>query len=139
MNGNSRRARAAWKAIGVGVAALLLGPATATAQDADAVLRNAFDPYAEGPPHYPGYEPGVRIDATNLPDFVEALPEGLARVIGDGSYALETKPTFSVEISPNYIQATREQLGKVKLGEKTGDISGFTAGRPFPEEPARDD
>ncbi len=111
----------------------------AHAQDTEALLRNAFDPYADGPPNYPGYEPGIRIDASNLPEYVEALPEGLARVIGEGGYVLDTRPTFSIEISQNYIQATREQFGQVTLGDDVGDVRGFRAGRPFVEEPDPED
>ena len=59
--------------------------------------------------------------------------------MGDGGYVLETRPTFSIDISENYRQATREQLGKVQLGPEVGDVTGFVAGRPFPEDPSPDD
>ncbi len=120
------------------VALMALG-GVAVAQDIDKVIQNAFDPYADGMPSYPGYEPGMTIDHSNLVDFVEALPEGLAGIIQAGGYALETRPTFSLDISDNYQTATREQYGQVTLGEGVGDVSGFVAGRPFPDEPSKDD
>lgn len=116
--------------------------APATAEDAaspDAILDQSFRPYAPGPPELAGYEPGVAVDASNAERFIAALPEGLGRVVSEGGYVLKTRPTASVDLSANYQQATRDQLGKVSLGEKPGDIQGHVAGRPFPEEPRADD
>ncbi len=121
------------------VALVLAAAGIARADQADDIIQNAFSPYIDGPPTMPGYTPGVAVDASNLASFIDAVPEGLAGIVGDGGYVLETRPTFSIDISENYKQATLEQLGKVQLGPEPGDISGFVAGRPFPEEPASDD
>lgn len=132
-----RGGRAAAGLVALAVAA---GGAGATSELSDAeLLQRAFEPYADGPPTLPGYEPGVTIEAGNVERFADALPEGLARILAEGGYALETRPTFSVEISQNYREATRAQLGEVTLGEQVGEIHGFVAGRPFVEAPRADD
>jgi hypothetical protein len=38
-----------------------------------------------------------------------------------------------------YVEATRANLNKTKLGAKPGEIEGFVAGRPFVEEPSASD
>ena len=45
--------------------------------------------------------------------------------------------TFALHQS--YVDATRKYSGDVKLGDKSGEISGSVAGRPFPQEPSMDD
>jgi len=37
------------------------------------------------------------------------------------------------------VEATRKYADQVKLGQKSGELEGFVAGRPFPEEPSLDD
>jgi len=120
------------------VASVLSAGAAAALSDEE-LLQRAFEPYSVAIPTFPGYEPGLSIDAGNVERFTDALPEGLGRIVGEGGYTLETRPTLSVEISKNYREATRRELGKVTLGEKVGEIYGHVAGRPFVEDPSKDD
>ena len=39
----------------------------------------------------------------------------------------------------SYIDATRKNAGESALGEKVGEITAPSAGRPFPQEPSMDD
>ena len=48
-------------------------------------------------------------------------------------------PTTQFQLNKAYVEASRKGLNKTKLGAKNGEISGFEAGRPFPEEPRLDD
>ena len=52
---------------------------------------------------------------------------------------MKVEETTSFDLHPNYVEATRKGLGQVELGEKLGQINGFVAGRPFPEEPDAND
>jgi hypothetical protein len=47
--------------------------------------------------------------------------------------------TTSFGLHPNYVKATKDGHGKVSLGAEVGQINGFVAGRPFPEEPDMND
>jgi hypothetical protein len=43
--------------------------------------------------------------------------------------------TTSFDLSKPYVDATRKHLNTAKLGANSGDLTGYVAGRPFPEEP----
>jgi hypothetical protein len=59
--------------------------------------------------------------------------------ISDGWLEMTVGETTSFDLHPNYVQATRDNLGQVSLGNELGQINGFVAGRPFPEEPDEND
>ena len=60
-------------------------------------------------------------------------------VIKNGWYQIKVGETLNFPNPKGYIEATRRNLGKTKLGEKVGQIEGFAGGRPFPEEPSTSD
>ncbi|MBV2122295.1 MAG: DUF1329 domain-containing protein [Candidatus Thiodiazotropha sp. (ex Ctena orbiculata)] len=121
------------------VAALLMAanlPAqAATNEDVD----SSFFPYKNGVPTHDGLNAGVVIDQSNVGQFKQVIDPAMFEFISQGWTKITVGETTSFDLHPNYIQATRDGLGKVKLGEKSGEIEGFIAGRPFPEEPSMDD
>ena len=108
---------------------------SATNEDVD----KSFYPYRDGVPGFEGLKAGVVIDQSNVAQFKSVLDPAMAEFIGNGWTTIKVGETTSFDLHPNYVQATRDGLGKVKLGEKSGEIEGFIAGRPFPEEPSMDD
>jgi hypothetical protein len=108
---------------------------SATNEDVD----NSFYPYRNGVPGFEGLKPGLVIDQSNVEQFKAVLDPAMAEFIGNGWTTIRVGETTSFDLHPNYVQATRDGLGKVKLGAQSGEIDGFVAGRPFPEEPSLDD
>lgn len=116
-------------------AALILAGTPAFADDVD----NSFSPYESSKPSYAGLSVGTVINQSNVDQFKDVLDPALAQHITDGWYEVTVGETTSFDLHPNYIKATRDGVGKVSLGEEVGQINGFEAGRPFPEEPKADD
>lgn len=116
--------------------AAMLSPAHG-ATDAD--LEKSFYPYKNGVPSFPGLAPGAVINKGNVDQFKDALDSGMVQVIKNGWYELKVGKTTSFDPDKHYVESTRKNLGKTKLGPKTGDIEGFVAGRPFVEEPSASD
>lgn len=102
-------------------------------------VEKSFFPYKDDIPTFPGLEAGMTIDASNVDKFQEVLDPEFFKYLKDGWFAMKVARTTSIPLHPNYIKATKDHLGKVSLGEKVGQINGFLAGRPFPEEPSKDD
>ena len=122
------------------LAAGLLLAATLPAQAAtDADVDNSFYPYRNGVPKFEGLKPGLVIDQSNVEKFKPVLDPATVEFVSKGWTTITVGETTSFDLHPNYVQATRDGLGKVKLGAKSGEIEGFIAGRPFPEEPSMDD
>lgn len=122
------------------LAAGLLLAATLPARAAtDADVENSFHPYRNGAPTFEGLKPGLVIDQSNVEKFKPVLDPAMVEFIGRGWTTITVGATTSFDLHPNYVQATRDGLGKVKLGAQSGEIEGFVAGRPFPEEPSLDD
>ena len=105
----------------------------------DADVDASFFPYKDGVPSAPGLEAGVTIDQNNVEQFRDVIDPAMYSFIKQGWTSIKVGETTSFDLHPNYVQATRDGLGKVKLGEKSGEIIGFVAGRPFPGEPSLDD
>lgn len=118
------------------LASALFNPAHA-ATEAD--LDKSFYPYKNGAPSFPGLSVGTVINKSNVDQFKDAIDVGLYQVIKNGWYELKVGKTTSFDSDKFYVEATRKNLGKAKLGPKTGDIEGFVAGRPFVEEPSMSD
>ena len=115
------------------LAAGLVGSAMA-ATEAD--VENSFNPYKGGMPSAPGVTQGTVINKGNADQFKDVLAAGLYKLIKDGSTEVKVGPTTQFMINDSYIKATKANLNKTKLGAKPGDnITGYVAGRPFPEEP----
>ncbi len=121
-------------------AGICLTTALATqAQVPEEVIQQSFFPYKDGGPTVAGLTPGMTINSGNVAQFKDILDEAVFQQISDGWWEMTVGETTSFDLHPNYVQATRDSLGKVSLGDQLGEINGFVAGRPFPEEPDAND
>lgn len=122
------------------VKTLALAAAMAVGQVAMAdVVDNSFFPYKNGAPTYEGLEVGMTINASNADQFKDILDPATYDQLKNGWWEMKVGETTSFGLHENYVTATRDGLGKVSLGEELGQINGFVAGRPFPEEPDASD
>jgi hypothetical protein len=101
----------------------------------EADVDNSFNPYKNGMPSFPGLTVGTVIGKANVDQFKDALGAGVYKLIKDGLFEIKVGATTQFTISKAYIDATKANLNKTKLGAKTGELTGYVAGRPFPEEP----
>lgn len=113
--------------------ALLAAGLTHAATEAD--LEQSFNPYKGGFPKVAGLNPGTVINKANADQFKDAIPAGVYKLLKDGLFEIKVGPTTQFELSRAYVDATRKNLGKARLGARNGDLEGYVAGRPFPEEP----
>ena len=118
-------------ALAVGLASLAGAAGAATEADVD----NTFFPYKKGVPSFPGLTPGMTINKANVDQFKDILAVGTYKIIKEGWTEIKVGATTSFDLSGPYVEATKKNLNKAKLGPKSGDIEGYVAGRPFPEEP----
>lgn len=122
------------------IAGAALGLATLSASAADMKdVENSFFPYKNSVPSYPGLKVGMTITKSNVEQFKDILDEGMYKFIKDGWTEMKVGPTTPFTLNVNYIKATSDNLNKTSLGDKPGQITGFVAGRPFPEQPSLDD
>lgn len=98
-------------------------------------VEKTFYPYKDGVPTFEGLKAGMTINSGNVAKFRGILDKEILKTIEDGWFEMHVGETTSFAPHPNYIKATKDNLGKTSLGEKVGEINGFKAGRPFPEEP----
>jgi len=111
----------------------------AGAAQAEVDIDKAFNPYKDGVPSFPGLAAGTLVSKGNVDQFKDALDEGLYMLVKNGWTELKVGATTSFDMDKHYVDATRANVGKAKLGDKNGEITGFVAGRPFPEEPSTSD
>ncbi|MDH3531570.1 MAG: DUF1329 domain-containing protein [Gammaproteobacteria bacterium] len=111
-----------------------LAATVAGAEISEDVIQNSFNPYANSTPTAEGYEPGVVINADNVDQYEEIFDEFLFRYVKNGWYEITTRPTFSISIHENRVQATREHADGVSLSPE-GTLVNYIAGRPFPQKP----
>lgn len=121
------------KKITLALSALFVSSSAFAATDAD--VDSTFFPYKKGTPKFAGLNPGMTINKGNVDQFKDVLAVGTYRIIKDGYFEMKVGATTDFVLPTTYIDATRKNLNKAKLGPKTGDIEGYVAGRPFPEEP----
>lgn len=116
---------------------LMLAAALGSAQAAtEADVETSFNPYKAGMPSFPGLTAGTVISKANVDQFKDVLGAGVYKLIKDGSFEMKVGATTQFMINKNYVDATKANLNKTKLGAKPGEmITGYVAGRPFPEEP----
>jgi hypothetical protein len=122
----------------VTLAATFIVGATGLAQ-ADDVVEKSFFPYKTGVPSHPFVKAGVTINASNVDQAKDVLDPALYQQIKDGWYEFKVGPTTSYDLHPTYIAATDKNYKTVQLGAKTGQLTGYVAGRPFPQEPTTAD
>jgi hypothetical protein len=114
--------------------ALLIGVGIAQAAT-EADLEHSFNPYKDGFPTFPGLTAGMTINKANVEQFKDVMDAGLYLTVKNGWDELKIGSTTQFEMNEHYVAATRKNLGSAKLGSQNGEITGFVAGRPFPEEP----
>ncbi len=97
------------------------------------VIQQSFYPYRDWTPTYPGYQPGVVVNQSNVGQFKEILDEALHYFIENGWVEIQTTPTTEFPLSDNYVEASRYN-GDVQL-LPNGTLTNYVAGRAFPQEP----
>lgn len=117
------------------ISLLLAGLAGAAFGATEADVEASFNPYKNGMPSFPGLKAGTVITQANADQFKDALTPGMYRMLKEGMFEMKVGATTQFRPNKAYIDATLKNLNKTKLGEKPGEISGYVAGRPFPEEP----
>ena len=110
---------------------LSMAATAATLED----VENSFYPYRNNMPSFPDMAAGMTISSDNVTSFKDILDPAIYQNLMDGWFEMKVGETTSFDVHESYIQATREGLGKVSLGDKVGQINGYQSGRPFPEEP----
>lgn len=121
----------------------LLAAGTLFASSAQALIPEdvdqSFYPYKYNMPQHEGLTAGMVINASNADQFQNIIDPEIFQHIKNGWMELTVGETTSFDLHPNYVKATHNNLGKVSLGDKVGQINGFIAGRPFPHEPDMND
>ncbi|MCK0506659.1 DUF1329 domain-containing protein [Aromatoleum anaerobium] len=101
----------------------------------EADVEKSFFPYKNGVPTAPGVTPGTVINKSNASSFEAVLDPALQRHLQEGAVEVTVGTTTSLGVNKSYVEATTQNVGKVKLGAKPGELNGYVGGRPFPEEP----
>lgn len=123
-------------------ASIAIAASLGTAQAYAATLEDvetSFYPYKDGAPQAEGLSVGMTINTGNVEQFKDVLDEAIYEQVKNGWLEVKVGETTSFDLHPNYVEATRKNLGQVSLGDELGQINGFVAGRPFPEEPDASD
>lgn len=118
---------------------IVAGASQVQAAVTEADVDKSFNPYQAGFPSFPGLKPGLVINKDNVDSFKDILDAGEYQVIKNGWYEVKVGATTDFQLNKNYVDATKKNVNTAKLGEKNGEITGFVAGRPFPEEPSTSD
>jgi len=121
------------KKISLAIAAMIVSSAALAATEAD--VDATFSPYKSGAPKFPGLNPGMTINKGNVDQFKDVLAAGTYKAIKEGWTEIKVGATTSFDLSKPYVDATRKHLNSTKLGANPGELTGYVAGRPFPEEP----
>jgi len=121
------------KQISLAIAAVIVSSTALAAAEAD--IEATFFPYKSGAPKFAGLNPGMTINKGNVDQFKEILAVGTYKAIKEGWTEIKVGATTSFDLSKPYVEATRKNLNSTKLGANPGELTGYVAGRPFPEEP----
>ena len=121
------------------VALIAVGVASMATAATEADLEKSFFPYKSGVPTFPGLNEGTVITAKNIDQFKDAVDPALFDNVKRGWVELTVGKTTSFDMNKPYVEASRVNMNKAKLGAKVGEIEGFVAGRPFLEEPSLSD
>ena len=114
---------------------LLAATGVATAQTSD----DTFFPYRKGFPTFPGLAAGTVINKGNVDKFKDVLDAANFKLINEGWFEMAVGESFDFPNAKGYVEATKKNGGSTKLGGKVGELAGYVAGRPFPEEPVTSD
>ncbi|TVO57209.1 DUF1329 domain-containing protein [Denitromonas halophila] len=121
------------------LALMMAGLVTTAYAATEADVEASFNPYKNGVPSVAGLSAGAVITKANVEQFKDALAVGIYKMIKEGYYEVKVGATTQFEMNKAYVEATKKNLNTAKLGANNGDITGFVAGRPFPEEPDLND
>jgi len=103
-------------------------------------LEASFHPHADGVPTFPGYEPGMVIDQSNVDQFKELFDEAMYQHIKDGWTTVKTAPTRPYPLGETYIEATRVAIDdQPDILANKQVTPNYKAGRAFPYELTLDD
>lgn len=126
--------------IKLSIAAIMSNIALTTpALASNEVVQQSFFPYAENKPAYDSLTAGLIIDQSNVAQFKDVIDPAFYSFIEKGWTQIVVGDTTSFALHQSYIDASQKGYGKVSLGEKVGEINGWEAGRPFLDEPSKDD
>ena len=126
--------------IKLSIAAIMSNLALATpALASNEVVQQSFLPYAENKPAYDSLTAGLIIDQSNVAQFKDVIDPAFYSFIEKGWTQMVVGDTTSFALHQSYIDASEKGYGKVSLGEKVGEINGWEAGRPFLDQPSKDD
>ena len=120
-------------------AGLATGMLASLAHASDDVIENSFFPYNDSVPTKEGLKTGLVIDQSNVAEFKDVIDPAFYTFIENGWTSITVGDTTSFGLNEGYVEATRAALGQVSLGDQVGEINGWQAGRPFPEEPDAND
>jgi len=121
------------------MALLAVGAVGSASAATEADVEKSFFPYKSGVPTFPGLNEGTVVSSKNVDQFKDVVDPALFDMIKRGWLDVTVGKTTSFDMNKAYVEATRANLNKTKLGAKPGEIEGFVAGRPFPEEPSASD
>ncbi|HFB63958.1 MAG TPA: DUF1329 domain-containing protein [Aeromonadales bacterium] len=102
-------------------------------------VEKSFYPYKTGFPSAENIKPGLVINKDNADLAKDVLDPEMLQHVKDGWVEITVGETTDFILNNGYIQATKDAVGKVKLGAQKGQLEGYVAGRPFPEEPDLND
>ena len=121
------------------MALLAVGAVNSASAATEADLERSFFPYKNGVPTFPGLTEGTVVSSKNVDQFKDAIDPALFDMIKRGWLEVPVGKTTSFDMNKAYVEASRVNMNKTKLGAKPGEIEGFVAGRPFLEEPSAAD
>lgn len=121
------------------VALMAVGAVSTAFAATEADLERSFFPYKSGVPTFPGLTEGTVLTAKNVDQFKDTLDPAMYDMVKRGWTEMTIGKTTSFDMNKPYVEASRANINKAKLGPKLGDIEGYVAGRPFLEEPSMND
>lgn len=126
--------------ITLSIAAIMSNIALTTpALASNEVVQQSFLPYAENKPTYDSLTAGLIIDQSNVAQYKDVIDPAFYSFIEKGWTQIVVGDTTSFALHQSYIDASEKGYGNVSLGEKVGEINGWEAGRPFLDQPSKDD
>jgi hypothetical protein len=121
------------------VIGLTAGIFSAGAYASEDVINEAFYPYNDEIPSHEGLSAGMTIDKSNVDQFQDIIAPAFVKYIKNGWTSITVGETTSFDLNPAYVEASRHGMDEVSLGNEVGEINGWKAGRPFPQEPDAND
>jgi hypothetical protein len=121
-----------WFVAAVCAAVVVGGLARADQGSSEADIEEAFHTYQKGPVEIPGIKPGMVIRKENSEAAEGYIPQEELKYLKQGWFEIKVEQTHDVPLHPNYIEATKKNAGKAKLGSN-GELLDYEGGLPFPK------